>query len=126
MVAPIRRSAECLKKFPGMNGARLPTRRFRADLPEDIFSCRALTAWRQTEQFDIRRQCPHMKRPQRRLKNAGGIAAEVPELIVNRQSNAGAIRGLLKDQEIAEQSYAISDRTAGLIVTNSKQRVDDP
>jgi hypothetical protein len=67
-----------------------------------------------------------MKCPERRLKNASDIAAEVPELIVNRQSNAGTIRRLLKDQKIAGHSCAVSDRTANLIVTNPKQRVYDP
>ncbi len=35
-----------------------------------------------------------MKSPQRRLKNTGGIAAQVPELIVDRQSDAATIRRL--------------------------------
>ena len=40
---------------------------------------------------------------------------KIPELVLHRQSDPGAICSLMKDQEIAEQACAITDRATGLI-----------
>src|SRR5258707_14043558 len=63
-----------------MHGARLPARRIRRDLLEDTIPCRALATRRQTEDFNIRRQRPHMEGAKRRLRSAGGLVMEMAEL----------------------------------------------
>jgi hypothetical protein len=90
---------ELFKKIAGMHGARLPTGRAGSHLLEDFVTARALAARGQTEDFDIRRQRPHMECAKRRLRNTG--VAKMVELIVYRQPDAGAVRCFLQDQEIA-------------------------
>src|SRR5215467_11525464 len=109
-----------------MHFARLPTRRVSRHLPEDIVSGRALAARRQTKDFDVRRQCAHMKYPKRRLRSAGRFVAKMAELIINGQPYSGQVRRLLKDQEITEQICVITDRTTRLIAPDPQKRVYDP
>src|SRR5262245_21274204 len=94
-----RLSIELFKKVAGMHRARLPAGRVGGYLLEDFIADRTLAARGQTEDVDIRRQCPHMECAQRRLRNAG--VAKMIKLIVDRQPDAGAVRRFLEDQEIA-------------------------
>jgi hypothetical protein len=55
-----------------------------------------------------------MERPKRGLRSAGSIVAKIPEFIVHRQSDPGAVCCLLKDHEIAVQACPIGDRTTAL------------
>src|SRR5215471_6649368 len=97
-------TTEHFKKIPGMRSARLPAQRIWRHPSENITPRRALTARRQTEDFNIRRQRPHMESPERRLKSAGGSVVKIPELVLDRQSDPGAICCLMKDQKIGEQA----------------------
>ena len=84
MATGIRLPTEHFKKIAGMDGARLPAGRTGRYLSENISPGRTLTARRQTEDFDIRRQCPHMERPERRLRSAGDIVVKISEFVVHR------------------------------------------
>jgi hypothetical protein len=67
-----------------MNGAGPPAGRAGRDLREDAVACRTLAAGRQTEKLHLWRQCAHMQRAQRRLRNTCRLVTEVSELIVDR------------------------------------------
>jgi hypothetical protein len=109
-----------------MHGAWLPTRCLGRYLPQDAVPDRALTARRQTEDFNTPWDCPHMELAKRRLRSADGIVAEAVEFIIHRQSDSAAVCCLLKDPQITEEASAIAHRTTSLISPNPKQRVDDP
>src|SRR5260370_37517916 len=103
-----------------MHVARGPTRRIVRHLFEDVVSDRALPTRRQAKDLHIRGQRPHVKRTKGRLGDASGIAAEMIEFVVHFQSDSLAARPFLKDQQITEQTFAISDRTARLVSSNSQ------